>query len=66
MSKLKYSFSGLQVENTKSEQHILKEINHPFIVRLRFAFQNEEKLYLVMDYYPGGSLFYHLRKSKSY
>jgi serine/threonine protein kinase len=55
-----------QVENTKSEQHILKEINHPFIVRLRYAFQNSEKLYLVMDYYPGGSMFYHLRKSKRF
>lgn len=55
-----------QVENTKSEQHILKEINHPFIVRLRYAFQNSDKLYLVMDYYPGGSMFYHLRKSKRF
>ena len=55
-----------QVENTKAEQHILKEINHPFIVRLRYAFQNDDKLYLVMDYYQGGSLFYHLRKSKRF
>lgn len=55
-----------QVENTKAEQHILKEIDHPYVVRLRFAFQNEDKLYLVMDYYPGGSLFYHLRKTKRF
>ncbi len=54
------------MENTKAEQHILKEINHPFIVKLRYAFQNPEKLYLVMDYYPGGSLYYHLKKSKKY
>ncbi|OQS03046.1 RAC family serine/threonine-protein kinase [Thraustotheca clavata] len=55
-----------QVENTKAEQHILKEINHPYVVRLRYAFQNSEKLYLIMDYYPGGSLYYHLRKSKKF
>lgn len=55
-----------QIENTKAEQHILKEINHPYIVRLRYAFQNSEKLYLIMDYYPGGSMFYHLRKSKRF
>ncbi|EQC32389.1 AGC/AKT protein kinase [Saprolegnia diclina VS20] len=55
-----------QVENTKAEQHILKEINHPYVVRLRYAFQNPEKLYLIMDYYPGGSLYYHLRKSKKF
>ncbi|CAI5709637.1 unnamed protein product [Hyaloperonospora brassicae] len=55
-----------QIENTKAEQHILKEINHPYVVRLRFAFQNADKLYLIMDYYPGGSMFYHLRKSKRF
>jgi hypothetical protein len=55
-----------QVEHTKSERSILMEIKHPFVVRLRFAFQSEEKLYLVTDYYSGGSLFYHLRKSRSF
>ena len=52
---------GEQVENTKAEQHILKEIEHPYVVKLRYAFQNDEKLYLVMDYYPGGSMFFHLK-----
>ena len=55
-----------QVEHTKSERKILMEINHPFIVRLRYAFQSEDKLYLVTDYYNGGSLFYHLRKSRCF
>ena len=57
---------GEQVENTKAEQHILKEIEHPYVVKLRYAFQNDEKLYLVMDYYPGGSMFFHLKKSKKF
>jgi serine/threonine protein kinase len=35
-------------------------------LQLRFAFQNDEKLYLVTDYYAGGSLFYHLRKSRGF
>jgi hypothetical protein len=52
-----------QVEHAKSERDILFEIKHPYIVRLRFAFQSEDKLYLVTDYYNGGTLFYHLRKS---
>lgn len=55
-----------QIENTKSERSILCEIRHPYIVRLRFAFQSEDKLYLVTDYYNGGSLFYHLRKSRAF
>ena len=36
------------------------------LAQLRFAFQNDEKLYLVTDYYSGGSLFYHLRKSRGF
>lgn len=52
-----------QVEHAKSERDILFEIKHPYIVRLRFAFQSEDKLYLVTDYYNGGTLFFHLRKS---
>ena len=55
-----------QIEHTKSERSILCEIRHPYIVRLRFAFQSDDKLYLVTDYYNGGSLFYHLRKSRSF
>lgn len=59
-------FKKKQVEHTKSEQRILKHVEHPFVVRLRYAFQSDYKLYLVMDYYNGGSLFVHLRKSKRF
>lgn len=55
-----------QIENTMSEREILCEIRHPFIVRLRFAFQSDDKLYLVTDYYNGGTLFYHLRKARAF
>lgn len=55
-----------QVEHTKAERSILCEIHHPYIVCLRYAFQSEEKLYLITDYYSGGSLFYHLRKSRGF
>eukprot|EP01039_Chlorochromonas_danica_P011443 gene11443-12795_t len=55
-----------QIEHTKSERDILYEIRHPYIVRLRYAFQSDDKLYLVTDYYNGGTLFYHLRKSRQF
>ena len=55
-----------QVEHTKSEREILFEVRHPFVVFLRFAFQSDEKLYLITDFYAGGSLFYHLRKSRCF
>jgi serine/threonine protein kinase len=62
--KKDHVFDKKQVEHTISERNILRDINHPFVVRLRFAFQNQNKLYLVMDYFAGGSLFYHLRRRK--
>jgi len=55
-----------QVEHTKTERSVLMEIRHPYVVCLRYAFQTEDKLYLVTDYYNGGSLFYHLRKSRGF
>jgi serine/threonine protein kinase len=53
-----------QIENTKIERSILFTIHHPFIVRLRFAFQTHDKLFLVTDFYNGGTLYYHLRKAQ--
>ena len=45
---------------------ILEHINHPFIVKLHFAFQNQDRLYFVIDYLMGGELFYHLRNTKCF
>ena len=51
-----------QRTNTQAERAILEKIRHPFIVRLHYAFQTDEKLYFVIDYLNGGELFYHLRR----
>ena len=50
------------VEHTLMERKILEKVKHPFIVQLKFAFQTEPKIYIVMDYHNGGELFFHLRK----
>eukprot|EP01104_Vermistella_antarctica_P007935 TRINITY_DN1967_c3_g2_i1.p1 TRINITY_DN1967_c3_g2~~TRINITY_DN1967_c3_g2_i1.p1 ORF type:complete len:544 (-),score=77.45 TRINITY_DN1967_c3_g2_i1:89-1519(-) len=50
------------VNHTKLERDIMGSLrHHPFIVHLHFAFQTEDKLYFVIDYINGGSLFTHLR-----
>mmetsp|Transcript_24373 Transcript_24373/g.35771 ORF Transcript_24373/g.35771 Transcript_24373/m.35771 type:complete len:671 (+) Transcript_24373:193-2205(+) len=46
----------------RSERQILTKIEHPFVVTLKFAFQSEKKLFLVMDFLAGGELFFHLRR----
>lgn len=51
-----------QVEHIKSEKAILQEIGHPFIVTMYVHFQDDKKLYMVMEYVIGGELFSQLRK----
>lgn len=54
------------LDSTKLERAILCSSEHPFIVRLRFAFQNAAKLYLVTDFYNGGNLLVHLKRSSAF
>jgi len=49
--------------HTSTERQILAEVDSPFLVQLRFAFQTLDKLYMVMDYMPAGELFLHLRRA---
>jgi len=64
--KKHYVFAKKQVTHTKEERNILSAAQHPFLMGLRFAFQSEHKLYLVMDFYQGGELFFHLQKVKRF
>eukprot|EP00994_Dinema_validum_P006151 NODE_441_length_1685_cov_329.606357_g322_i0.p1 GENE.NODE_441_length_1685_cov_329.606357_g322_i0~~NODE_441_length_1685_cov_329.606357_g322_i0.p1 ORF type:complete len:297 (+),score=76.79 NODE_441_length_1685_cov_329.606357_g322_i0:493-1383(+) len=49
------------VQNAKDEKQILQDVTHPFVVKLHFAFQTKDRLYLVLDLLPGGELFFHLK-----
>ena len=49
-----------------TERNVLTYMKHPFIVGLKYAFQTSEKLVLVLDYCPGGSLGNILLKEKRY
>ncbi|KAJ3222864.1 serine/threonine protein kinase psk1, partial [Chytriomyces hyalinus] len=48
------------VEHTKNERSILSQVAHNFIVKLHYAFQTPDKLFLILQYAPGGNLFRHL------
>ena len=37
-------------------------MNHPFIIKLAFAFQTKTKLHFVLEFCPGGELFFHLSR----
>lgn len=50
-----------QVEHTQAERAILESMDHPFLLKLRYAFQTKGSLYLVLPYISGGELFQRLR-----
>jgi serine/threonine protein kinase len=47
-----------------TERHVLSMTSHPFLVKLQFAFQNQQQLFLVMEYCSGGDLGKYLAKRK--
>jgi len=53
-----------QIKHTKTERHILGNVVHPFICSLRYAFQDQSKLFMVLDFFNGGELFFHLNKGR--
>jgi serine/threonine protein kinase len=48
----------------KTERDILAYSDNPFIIKLHFAFQTKKKLFLVIDFCPGGDLETLLSQSK--
>ena len=39
--------------HTLTERYILEAMDNPFIVKLHYAFQTQNKLYLLVDLMPG-------------
>lgn len=48
------------VTNIIQERQLLEEIDHPFVVNLRYAFQDDENCFFVLDLMLGGDLRFHL------
>ena len=63
LSKQKIAAEGISNERIIIEKKILSESCHPRIVDIYCAFQDENFLYLVLDYMPGGSLDQYLFSS---
>ncbi|CAL5207044.1 unnamed protein product [Lathyrus oleraceus] len=58
MKKLKKSemLRRGQVEHVKAERNVLAEVDSNCIVKLYCSFQDDEYLYLIMEYLPGGDV----------
>lgn len=55
MKKSEMKFKN-QVKHVKAERDILASANNPWIVGLKHSFQDEDHLYLCMEYLQGGDL----------
>lgn len=65
LKKASVIVSRKNVERTLSERAILSQItSHPNIVKLFYALHDNSKLYLLMEYIPGGELFKYLVEEK--
>lgn len=51
-------------ERTLTERTILEKVSHPNIVKLYYALQDFEKIYLFLEYLEGGELFFHLTQER--
>ncbi|KAI8611834.1 kinase-like domain-containing protein [Chytriomyces sp. MP71] len=50
------------VDNIIQERKLLEEIHCPFVCNLRYAFQDDENMFMVIDLKLGGDLRFHLNK----
>ncbi|KAI9496037.1 kinase-like domain-containing protein [Zychaea mexicana] len=48
--------------NIIRERTILEQLDHTFLCRLRFAFQDDEFMYMVTDLMLGGDMHYHISR----
>lgn len=50
-----------QEQHVQNEKAVLKEINHPFLIKLLWTDHDNRFLYMLMEFVPGGELFTYLR-----
>ncbi|TIB92956.1 kinase-like protein [Wallemia mellicola] len=48
------------------ERRLLEEIDCPYVVNLRYAFQDDENLFMVIDLMLGGDLRFHLERNGAF
>eukprot|EP00756_Hemistasia_phaeocysticola_P060269 Hpha_TRINITY_DN3886_c0_g1::TRINITY_DN3886_c0_g1_i1::g.44566::m.44566/K13302/SGK1; serum/glucocorticoid-regulated kinase 1 len=52
-----------RVQGILREVSLMERLVHPFVVRLHASFQTQGRLFLLLDFLPGGDLFFHIVNS---
>lgn len=54
----KFIFQYSSAQNLKNEIKIQRKLKHPHIARLYYYFEDDENVYLILEYAPNGSFIY--------
>ena len=54
------------ITHTKAERNILQQADHPFIIKLIYAFQDPSKLFLILEFAQQGELFELMQKENKF
>jgi len=54
------------VTSVMFERELLSRMRNDFVINICYAFQDQEKMYMLMDLCSGGDLRYHLYKNKKF
>ena len=46
----------MSLTDLEKERNFLKKLDHPFIIKVQYAFDDFATIYMGMDYFPGGNL----------
>ena len=55
-------FSLFQIAHVRAERDILVEADHTWVVKMFYSFQDQQNLYLIMEFLPGGDMMTLLMK----
>lgn len=55
-----------EIAHTMTEGRVLRMSRHPFLTKLHYSFQTEDRLCFVMDYAKGGELFFHIARERKF
>ena len=66
MLKKEQLINDRKIQPVMRERGVLQRLNHPFLVKLHWAFQSSSDLFFVMDICTGGELFFHLLQQRRF
>ena len=62
LSKLKIILRN-NIKNVLNERELLSKLDHPFLIKMNFSFQDKDNLYFVLDYKDRSDLRYYYYKN---